>query len=383
MMHPKFLPFIFRQIRRHRVRSLLTISGVGIAAFMFVMVDATRRGVDDVTRVRADDTRLVVYRKDRFCPATSRLPEDYGARIARIDGVASVMPMKVVVNNCRAGLDVVTFRGVDRSLLLEERRDQWVVIDGDLDAWLERSNAVVVGETLARRRGLRAGMSFEAAGISAQVAAIIRSDEPQDANVAYGDLAYIQQASRVGLGVVTQFTVRVHDYTQLEALATGIDVIFASDREPTDTRPEKAFAARVAQDVVELVGFARWLGIGCLLAILALVGNAVVLAMQSRVAEHAVLMTLGFRGHLISRLVIVEGAVLAMIGGGLGAAAAYLLARFGNFAISAEGQSMLVRVDLLTLLPAVGICLLLGAAASLLPALQAVHGSIASRLRAT
>ena len=382
MMHPRFIPFVLRQVRRHRVRSLLTVSGVAIAAFLFVMIDATRRGVDEVTQVHADDTRLVVYRKDRFCPSTSRLPEDYGAQIARLDGVASVMPMKVVVNNCRAGLDVVTFRGVDRSMLLEERRGEWVVVDGDLDAWLERSNAVVVGETLARRRGLRSGMSFEAAGIAAVVAAVIRSDEPQDANVAYGDLAYIQQASRVGLGVVTQFTVRADANAELDRVAGEIDDLFARDREPTDTRPEKAFAARVAKDVVELVGFARWLGIGCLLASLALVGNAIVLAMQSRVAEHAVLMTLGCRGHLVGRLVIAEGALLALIGGIVGAGAAFALAQVGGFAISSEGQSMVVRVDARTLLPAIGICLLLGAVAALLPACQAARGTIAGRLRA-
>ena len=43
---------------------------------------------------------------------TSRLPQWYADRIERIDGVQAAVPMQVLVSNCRASLDVVTFRGV-------------------------------------------------------------------------------------------------------------------------------------------------------------------------------------------------------------------------------------------------------------------------------
>ena len=52
---------------------------------------------------------------------------------------------------------------------------------------------------------------------------------------------------------------------------------------------------------------ARWLGIGCLIAVMALVANAIVLSVQSRVSEHAVLQTLGFSGRLVSALIVAEG----------------------------------------------------------------------------
>jgi putative ABC transport system permease protein len=49
------------------------------------------------------------------------------------------------------------------------------------------------------------------------VAGVIRSDEPQDQNVAYVHLDFLQFASgsRSG-GIVTQFNVRVDDPSQLE-----------------------------------------------------------------------------------------------------------------------------------------------------------------------
>ncbi len=68
-----------------------------------------QQGVREATVRSANDTRLVVYRQDRYCPFTSNLPENYAARISMIAGVKSVVPVKVVVSNCRTGLDVVTF----------------------------------------------------------------------------------------------------------------------------------------------------------------------------------------------------------------------------------------------------------------------------------
>src|SRR3954463_4474373 len=112
MLSPRFIPLVVKQVVRHRTRTLLTLAGVATAMFLFTAVQAMQAGVREATQTTAKDTTLVVYRQNRFCPATSRLPEYYGDRIAKVPHVLSVVPMKIVVNNCRTSLDVVTFRGV-------------------------------------------------------------------------------------------------------------------------------------------------------------------------------------------------------------------------------------------------------------------------------
>ena len=42
------------------------------------------------------------------------LPQFYEDIITRLDGVREVIPMQIHVSNCRASLDVVTFRGVPK-----------------------------------------------------------------------------------------------------------------------------------------------------------------------------------------------------------------------------------------------------------------------------
>lgn len=382
-MNPlRFAPYILKQVWRHRVRTLLTVTGIAIAMFLFTSVQAMQRGVTVVTQASAKDTTLVVYRKDRFCPATSELPQDYQSRIERIEGVEAAIPMMIVVSNCRTSLDVVTFRGVPKEAFLAERGKDIDVIAGSLDEWKRRSDASLLGETLAKRRGLRPGMRFDAAGITSYVAGIIRSEDPQDQNVAYTSLEFVQLAGRDRLGVVTQFNVKVTDPALLDPVAEQIDELFRTAQEPTATFGEKAFAARIADDIIELVGFANWLGVGCLFAVMALIANAIILSVQSRIAEHAVLQTLGFGSKLVAALIIAEGALIALIGGGVGAAAAIVVARVGSFALSVEGQSIPITAGPGLLLTGLGVCLALGVGAGLVPAVQASRREIAACFRA-
>ncbi len=378
----RFVPYVVHQVTRHRVRSLLTAGGIAIAMFLFTAVQAMQQGVRVATQATANDTTLVVYRKDRFCPATSQLPQDYQARIARIDGVRSVMPMKVVVSNCRTSLDVVTFRGVPKDIFIADRGEKLKLLAGSLNDWKRRTDAALLGETLAGRRGLVPGMTFDAAGITAYVAGIIRSDNLQDQNVAYTALEFVQLAGRDELGIVTQFAVKVDDASQLGSVSEAIDEQFRTAQEPTATFSEKAFVGRVADDIIELVAFARWLGLGCLVAVLTLIANAIVLSVQSRIAEHAVLQTLGFTSRLVALLIIAEGVLLALLGGALGAVAAVALVKVGGFALSVEGQSIPIVAGPGLLLTGLAVCGGLGVLAGLLPAWQASRREIAACFRA-
>lgn len=383
MIAPRLIPTVLRQVLRHRTRTLLTAAGVAIAMFLFVTVQSLQQGVRAATEVTAADTTLIVYRENRFCPATSRLPEHYAERIARLPGVASVTPMKVVVNNCRASLDVVTFRGVPAEDVAPMAA-KWRIVAGSLEEWHRRSDSALIGERMAERRRLRPGMSFDASGVTVSIAGIIASTEPQDQNVAYVHLPFLQQAAATGpgLGVVTQFNVRVDDPARLRETAAQIDELFRHDQDPTTTRPEKAFVAQVGADVVEIVGFARYLGWGCLAAVLALVANAIVLGVQDRVKEHAVLQTLGFRGGLIARMIIAEGLVLGVLGGAGGTAMAAAFLAWGKFSLSTEGLSIHVSPDVRTSMVGLAIATGVGVAAGLVPAVQAGRREIAQSFRA-
>ena len=382
MIRPKYWPLVFKQVTRHRVRSTLTILGVAIAMYLFVAIQAMQQGVAHTTQATAMDTTLVVYREDRFCPFTSKLPEYYLPQIEAIDGVVSAVPIRVVVNNCRASLDVVTFRGVPRDRFESTIGQNTPFLSGSFKDWQRRSDAALLGQTLAARRGLKVGDQFDAAGITAYVAGILDSNAPQDVNVAYVHLDYLQQQVDKRLGTVTQFNVKIDDPAKLDAVSAEIDALFASAEQPTTTRSEKAFVAQIAGDMIELIGFTQYLGWGCLVAVLALVGNAIVLSVQDRIKEHAVLQTLGYRSALIGRLIVTEAAVLGLLGGLLGAGAALLTIRLTRLSLSVDGLSIPIDAGAMLLLIGLMLSIALGVVAGLVPAVQAARRPIASCFRA-
>jgi putative ABC transport system permease protein len=383
MLSPKYIPLVVKQVIRHRTRTALTVGGVATAMFLFCAVQAMQSGVEAATRETAADTTLVVYRENRFCPATSRLPEHYTDRIAKVPGVASVVPMRIDVTNCRTSLDVVTFRGVPPEAFERHYAPAVNVLAGSVKDWAGRTDAVLLGETLANRRKLAVGDRFDALGINVYVAGIIRSDQPQDMNVGYVHLPFLQRSSGAKkLGIVTQFNVKVADPSQLGAVADAIDAEFARDTDPTQTSSEKAFVARAAADVVGIVGFTRWLGWGCLAAVLALVGNAIVLSVQDRVREHAILQTLGFRGGLIARLIVAEGSLLGLLGGAVGTLAAAALLRWKSYSLSTEGLSIEITLGAGVLMTGLLISAALGVAAGLVPAWRASRQEITASFRA-
>src|SRR5207253_6130777 len=97
---------------RQRTRTLLTVTGSAVALFVFSFVGAVQEGLARLSGTRQSERTLIVFQANRFCPATSRLPEDYARTIGKMPGVQDAAPIKVYVNNCRASLDVVVFHGI-------------------------------------------------------------------------------------------------------------------------------------------------------------------------------------------------------------------------------------------------------------------------------
>lgn len=379
------IPFTWRNLARRPLRTGLTVAGIAVATFLFVFVESMRDGVRRATDAGAAETELVVYRKNRFCPFASQLPQSYERSIEGIPGVRSAVPVKIVVNNCRASLDVVTFRGVPDGDFLARHLADARVRSGSIADWQSRGDAVMVGAGLADRRRLRAGDRFDAAGVRAWVAGVFESDDPQDANSAYAHLSFLQESVQRGGtgGIVTQFNVQVDDPKRLDEVARAIDERFAADQFPTSTRAASAFVARAARDVVVLVSFAGIVGWASLAAVFALIANAIALAVRDRVRDHAVLRTLGWTELGIAWIVVLEATLLGLAGGAAGAIGALAVLRASHLTFGMEGVSIAVTGEPTTALAGIALATALGAVAGAVPAWGAAHREIVQGFRST
>lgn len=375
----KIFILALKNLTRNRMRSLFTILGVAAGMFLYTSVQTMQHSLSVATKINADDTTLVVYRENRFCPMTSRLPEHYAPMIEKIDGVREVIPIQIAVNNCGASLDVITFRGVPPETL-QKYSPEMEVLAGSYEDFLSRSDAALVGEHFASRRALQPGDKFEAVGVNVHVAGIITSDSPQDMNVAYVHLPFLQQASKVGLGIVTQFNVKVDSADKLDSVAAAIDETFRSDQQPTNTRPEKAFFADTAKQMIELISFTRWLGMGAVAAVLGLVANAVLLIVRGRVKETAILQTLGFSRADIGLMVVSEGALLGLAGGLLGVLGSAFFFKWKAFTLGNEGLTLALNPSSMVVFSGLFVAVSLGLLASLYPAWKATSRPLVQSL---
>lgn len=379
----RFTPYILKNLLGHRVRTLMTVLGTALLMFLFCFVSSIQEGLTQLTDPKRQDDRLIVFQAFRFCPSVSELPYPlYEEVIRKVPGVQDVLPIKVVVNNCRASLDTVVFHGVPPERLQKVRRFRFLA--GSWDSFARRRDGgAIVGRKLAERRDIQVGKPFAIAGVTVNVEGIFSSDQMGEENIIYTHLGFLQEVTRQQQDrFVTMYEVHVADPAQADAIARAID---AQVRERsviyTDTKPQKAHYRRALADLVELIGFTRWLGIVCVGVVGILVGNAVLMAAQDRVKEHAVLQTIGYTGWRILGLVLAESILVSLSGGLLGIGACVLWLSLQPMTISTEGVSIDFLASPGLALWGLGLATGVGVIAGLIPAWQAGFADITKSLR--
>ncbi len=376
----RFAPYVLKTLWRHRSRTLLTVSGSAVALFVFCFVGAVQEGMTDLRRRQDAQGALVVFQANKFCPATSHLPQDYERQIRRIDGVRDVVPIQVFTNNCRASLDVVIFYGLPPEELREIR--QFELLAGSWSDFEHHQDAAMVGSAVARRRDLSVGDSFSIGGVTVTVAGIFSCDDLAEENYVYTGLDFLQRRngpSRVG--TVTQFEVFLEEGTDSTAASERIDETFRSGSVPTATRPKGVFQAKALGDLVQLISMANYLGYACVGLVLILVATTTVMSVQDRVKEHAVLQTIGFSGRRVFGLILSESILLSLAGGTLGVAIALAVLKMGGLAVGAEGVMIAFRPSFTLAGNALAVAILSGVFAGIAPAWQAARTEIVPALR--
>jgi putative ABC transport system permease protein len=374
------ISYVLKTLWRHRTRTLLTISGSAVAMFVFCLVGSVQEGLHRLTTGSDADRSLIVFQENRFCPTTSRLPEDYAKTILEIHGVRDVMPIQVWTNNCRASLDIVVFNGADPKQIQKSRPIK--LISGDWQQFQSQRDAALVGQNVANRRSLHVGDQFTIGDISVQIAGIFASTVPSEENLIYTSLAFLQYTRGLdAAGLVTQHEVLLTEAADPDQVASEIDLKLRVGSVATKTRRKGAFQASTLSDLVDLIGFAHWLGYACVGLVLSLVATTTVMSVQDRIKEYAVLQTIGVRPLKTMQVVLTESTLLCVVGGALGTLLAMIALSLGGFAIGAEGATIAFRPTPTLALTGTLVSVAVGVAAGMAPAIQAATVPIVYALR--
>ena len=376
----KFIPYVFKSLWRHRARTLLTVSGTAVALLVFCFIGAVQQGLLALTAGEDAGRTLIVFQENRFCPQSSRMPQDYSRTIEKMSGVKDVVPIKVFTNNCRASLDAIVFQGMP-----PEKLKTWRDIElqsGDFSSFAGQDDASLVGVDVATRRGLSVGDKFTIGDVSIVVRGVFQSATAAENNLIFTQLDFLQRARGANdVGTVTQLEVHLTDDADPDALAKRIDEEFRSGPVGTTTRTKGMFQADTLADLAELIGFVHWLGYACVGLVLSLVATTTVMSVQDRIKEHAVLQTLGLRPMRVFGLVLTESLLLSTLGGILGVVGSALLLSSSGMSVAAEGVTIAFEPSLVLAIQGVMVAVAVGILAGLAPGWHASCTEIVPALR--
>lgn len=374
------ISYVLKTLWRHRTRTLLTVTGSAVAMFVFCLVGSVQEGLHRLTTGSDANRILIVFQENRFCPTTSRLPEDYSRKIREVPGVRDVMPIQVWTNNCRASLDIIVFNGANPTQIQKSRPIK--LLSGNWQEFQSQRNAAIVGRNIANRRGLKVGDQFSIGDLSVRIAGIFESTVPSEENLIYTSLAFLQYTRGLdAAGLVTQHEVMLSDEADPDRVAAAIDATLRSGSVATKTRRKGAFQASTLSDLVDLIGFAHWLGYACVGLVLSLVATTTVMSVQDRIKEYAVLQTIGVRPLTTMRLVLTESTLLCVFGGLFGTLLAMISLSLGGFAIGAEGATIAFRPTSTLAISGGIVSMFVGLIAGIAPAIQAATVPIVNALR--
>ena len=312
----KTLPYVLKTLWRHRSRTILTVSGSAVALFVFCFVGSVQEGMNDLQRRQSGNRSLVAFQANKFCPATSHLPQDYELEILEIPGVRDVVPIQVFTNNCRASLDVVVFYGAPPKKIQIARPD-FQMVNGSWEEFERNQDTAIMGRAVANRRQVKVGDKFSIGSLSVVIAGIFKAEDPAEENYIYSHLDFLQRSKGMNLvGTVTQLEVLLDASADADKICQTIDDRYKAGPVETDTRPKGVFQAKSLGDLAQLIAMAHYLGLACVGLVLALVATTTIMSVQDRIKEHAVLQTLGYSGPKVFGLVMLESILLSMLASG-------------------------------------------------------------------
>ena len=377
------LRLVFRNAFRHRLRTLLTVTGLAIAVLAYgllqTVVDAWYAGA-----AAASGTRLVTR---NAISLSVFLPVSYENRIRGVDGVT-----RVARSNWFGGIYQEPKNFFPQFAVSDSYLDlypEFVLPEGSRAAWQRDRKGCLVGRDLAEQFGFKVGDVLPIRGTiyPGTWEFVIRgifdgSDSTKLTRHMLFHWDYLNETMRKTAprraDYVGVYVVGVDSIDNAAFVAGNIDAVFKNPLAETLTESEQAFQLGFVAMSDQIIAAIRIVSYVVILIILAVMANTMAMSARERTAEYATLKAIGFGPPFLAALIFGESLVICAAGGGLGialtapAAAAFkkMVSIFPVFNVSGETLALQAACALAVAL-----------AAGVVPAVRAARIRIVDGLR--
>jgi putative ABC transport system permease protein len=384
----KFLPLVWRNLMRRKIRTFVTLLSILVAFVLFGALMAVRAAFSMGVDVAGADRLMMIHKVSII----QLLPGSYGERIRATEGVTEVSHANWFGAYYQEPTNFVQNMAVDPETWLRIY-SEYELPEDQKKAWFEDRTGAIIGADLARRFGWKVGDRVplispiyrkpDGSPWDFTIRGVYDASKPGvDKSQFFFHYAYINETFRnTAFGnQVGWYVFKVADPATSDQLAQRIDAMFANSPAETKTATEKVFASDFAKQVGDIGAIMVAIAAIVMFFILFVAGNAMAQSIRERTNELGVLKTLGFGDGRILALVLLESCVVAVVGGGLGLAIAWIIIAQGD---PTGGLLAIFHFPIRDLLIGVGLVILLGITTGLLPAFQASRLKIVDALRRT
>jgi putative ABC transport system permease protein len=385
----KFLPIVWRNLLRRKFRTVFTIGAIFFAFLLFGVLMAIRAafgmGID-----MAGQGRLMVIDKVSII---NPLPASYESQIRTVEGVTDTTHANWFGGYYQDVRNQFATFAVEPESWLRIYNKEYNLPEDQKKAFFADRTGAIVGSDTAKKYGFKVGQKVPINGT------IYRRpdggpweftiDGIYDSPIKGADKTqlvfhydYLRETipERSGLrDRYNWYVFTIADPDRAPQIAAKIDANFANSPSETKTNTEKAFVSDWAKQVGDIGQIMMGIVGMAMFTILLVSGNTMAQAIRERTNELAVLKTLGFSEGRILWMVLMESALIAVVGGGLGLALSYLIITVTGD--PTHGMLPAFYFPTPSLLAGIGLVGALGIASGILPAWQASRLRIVDALR--
>jgi putative ABC transport system permease protein len=379
----KYLPLLWSSLWRKKLRTLFTLLSIFVAFLLFGLLMTIRTAFSFGVDIAGLDRLVLIHKVSLIMP----LPVSYLDRLQATDGVTMATHNTWFGGVYQDPSNFFAQIAVEPKSFLEIY-PQYRLPPEQVSAWLADRQGAIVGVDLARRFGWKVGDRIPIVGTIWQpkegqvwefnIVGLYEGDPGVDKTQLFFRYDYLDENRRQGEGLVGWYIVKIADSSQAQAMGAKFDEMFANSSAETKTTTEKGFVEGFAKQVGDIGTIMMAIVAAVLFTMLLVAANTMAQSVRERTSEVGVLKTLGFSSTAILALVLGESVLIALLGGGLGLAAAWLIVQRGD---PTGGLLPIFILPATNVAAGAALIVLLGLIAGVLPAMGAMQLKITDALR--
>lgn len=319
----KLLVYIWRNVMRNKLRSMLTILSVSFSLALITILYGYLAMQNVALEEAEKHDRLAVLNKLGFA---SLLPIAHAERIDRMDGVAAVSPFSWFGGNYQNQRALFAQFGVEPETIFEIFEEYEISAD-QLAAFQAEPQACVADAMLADQMGWQVGDRIPLEGTiyspNLDLKLVGTYQGPSNTGSVWFNWNYLDEELKQAndfSGNAGMIYVKCKVSDEVAIISEQIDARFANTEYATRTRTEAAFQKMFSEMLGDVQAFIRYISMAVVFALTLVAATAMAMSMRERTTEIAVLKAIGFSRQRVLALVLGESTMIACLGGMLGIA---------------------------------------------------------------